>query len=118
MPEDKEWSAVTALLNEINKLRERVEALEIYTWAYMTRWINRTDIWYRWSWGNLWPRPSIDWTPEWIGTDVPVDESPISLRNAAMYRDDTIYATTDDNITIPLTWIGWHYATYCASSHS
>ena len=99
MPEDKEWSAVAALLNEINKLKERVEALEIYTWAYMTRWVYRTSdvIWYRWSYENIWPRPSLDW-------DI----------------DDTIYTTTSDNITIPLTWIGWHYGwtAYCTSSHS
>lgn len=37
MPKDKEWSAVAVLLNEINKLRERVERLEnnsTYYWRY------------------------------------------------------------------------------------
>lgn len=116
MPKDKEWSAVAALLNQINELKERIETLEIYTWAYMTRWIDRTSdaIWYRT------PRERITTgIPEWIDTNQPIAENNIPYRNVTMSGDGIMYATTDDNITIPLTWISWHYGwtAYCTSSH-
>lgn len=119
MPKDKEWSAVVALLGEINKLKERIETLEIYTWAYMTRWIDRrpVNVWYWTHRDRVGINEAI---PEWTDTNVPIAESPIPIRNITVSRNDTIYATTDDNITIPLTWISWHYGwtAYRASSHS
>ena len=118
MPKDKEWSAVATLLNEINILRERVDVLESWLWM----WRQRTSdvIWYRWSYGDIWPRPSLDWIPEWIDTNQPIAETNIPIRNVTVSRDDTIYATTNDNVTIPLTWIGWHYGwtAYRASSNN
>lgn len=112
---NKEWSAVATLLNEINKLRKRIEALEIYTWAYMTRWT--PVVWYEWRYEDLWPRPNLDWIPEWIDTNQPIAETNIPIRNVTVSRNDTIYATTNDNITIPLTWISWHYGwtAHCTS---
>lgn len=52
MPKDKEWSAVATLLNEINRLRERVDVLESWLWIWR-------------------PRPSFDRTNEVITTNVP-----------------------------------------------
>lgn len=99
MPEDKEWSAVAALLNEINSLRQRIDALEMYLWIW------RTNTTRCWSYTNL--------------TDtIPIRTARDVIPYRYNYEDDNIYAVTDDNITIPLTWIGWHYGTYCASSHS
>lgn len=115
MPKDKEWSAVATLLNEINILRERVDVLESWLWM----WRPRTSdvIWYRT------PREQIiginEAIPEWIDTNQPIAETNIPIRNVTVSRDDTIYATTNNNVTIPLTWIGWHYGTaYCASSNN
>lgn len=113
MPKDKEWSAVLVLLNQINELKERIEALEIYTWAYMTRWIDRrpVNVWYWTHRDRVGINEAI---PEWTDTNVPITESPIPIRNVTVSRD------TNDNITIPLIWIGWHYGwtAYRASSHS
>jgi len=92
MPENKEWSAVTALLNEINELKERVKTLEMYTWVYMTRWMDRTSdaIWYSWSYTSL-------------NEPIPIRQF---IRDSVSYRwnyeDDTIYAVTDDNIRVPI----------------
>jgi hypothetical protein len=41
--------------------------------------------------------------PEWVDTNVPIAENNIPIRNVTVSRDDTIYATTNDNVTIPLT---------------
>lgn len=43
MPKDKEWSAVAALLNEINKLRERVEFLERLIIPSHSVWISQRE---------------------------------------------------------------------------
>lgn len=109
MSKDKEWSAVAALLKEINKLRERVEMLEIYTWAYMARWAPRASdvIWYRWSYEDIWPRPNLDRTNEVITLNAPQNRIGVN----------------DSNDTIPLADVritdDWYTrtATYCASSH-
>lgn len=107
MPKDKEWSAVAALLNEINELRKRVEELEICMWPYMNRWMYRVSdvIWYRWSYENIWPRPSLDRTNEVITINAP-------QINAG-----------DVNDTIPLADVritdDWYTrtATYCTRSY-
>lgn len=106
MLKDKEWSAVAALLNQINELKERVDTLENWLWMWRPR--TSTVIWYT--------RHSLDWIPEWVDTSQPIAENNIPIRNVTVSRNDTIYATTND-ITIPLTWINWHYgwATYCTS---
>jgi len=124
MPKN-EQSAVATLLDEINRLRERVEALEIYTWAYMARWMPRTSdvICYRWDYGDIWPRPSLDWIPEWTDTTQPIAENPIPIRDVVTtYRDDTIYAVTNDNITVPIftpnTWdVGPRTVASCRSAY-
>lgn len=43
MSKDKEWSAVEALLNEINKLRERVEFLERLIIPSHSVWISQRE---------------------------------------------------------------------------
>jgi len=103
----EEWSAVATLLNEINRLRERIDVLESWLWV----WRPRTSdvIWYRWSYGDIWPRPSLDWIPEWTDTTQPIAENPIPIRDVVTtYRDNTIYAVTNDNVTVPIfttnTW--------------
>lgn len=105
MPKDKEWSAVEALLNEINRLRERIEALEIYTWAYMTRWT--PVVWYGRSYEDLWLRPNLDRANEVITLNAPQNRI-----NAG-----------DVNDTVPLADVritdDWYTRTaaYCTRSH-
>ena len=85
MPMNKEWSAVAALLDKINSLEIRVKELESYFWIWRTESITAT----RWSYTNL------------------TDAIPIRhARDVISYRwnitDDTIYAVTDDNVTVPI----------------
>lgn len=84
MPKDKEWSAVTALLDEINRLRERVDILEKLLWVWT---INTAR---RWSYTSLNDYPSIGQ----------------SIRDVVSYRwnyeDDTIYAVTEDGTNVPI----------------
>lgn len=86
MPMNKEWSAVAALLDKINSLEIRVKELESYFWIWRTESITAT----RWSYTNL--------------TDTIPTIS--SARDVVWYRwnieDDTFYAVTDDNITVPI----------------
>ena len=83
---NKEWSAVAALLDKINSLEIRVKELESYFWIWRTESITAT----RWSYTNL------------------TDAIPIrpSVRDVISYRwyaeDDTIYAVTEDNVTVPI----------------
>lgn len=102
---NKEWSAVATLLNEINRLRERVDVLESWLWV----WRPRTSdvIWYRWVYEDIWPRPSLDRTNEVITINTP--QNRVNVR--------------DGNDTIPLADVritdDWYTrtATYCTSSH-
>lgn len=93
MPEDKEWSAVAALLDEINSLKQRVDTLEAWLWVTHPRTAREAEDAYRY---RIWATP----------TRIPANEP--------------MYAVTNDNITIPLTSTSWYYGatTYCTSSHS
>lgn len=107
MPKDKEWSAVSALLEEINRLRERVDVLEKLLWVWT---INTAR---RWSYTSLNDYPSIGQ----------------SIRDVVSYRwnyeDDTIYAVYQDGTRVPMftntntnTDVGPRTVAYCTSSHS
>lgn len=94
MAKTDEQSAVQTLLNEINDLKHRIEALEDCTY-------DRATIASPWTYADLWQVPTLEWTAvtdDWQTINLPMSNTSVStttsVRSSIMDAYDHYYTTT------------------------